>query len=258
MDKLKKIKLGSIVLLIGVVLTASYFVKVYLNKPISENISLPEVKIVNTTVQLDKETNKKINNLCLLLESQKVKNDSLTRLKVKNALIEFDSIFYDKSKVLNKIAKNNVDSIVKILNKKIDEVNNIQNNIRTVKEDYEYRTDLYQSLILFIAAIIGFFGYSNFKDIEVKSKEIAEKRVNKYTDERITEIVTIKAEEHVKSSILDVTETEFEKLRKKFEIQLNDLLENKIKRDNAIESDQITNLKSEIKELKRRISELEG
>ena len=261
LEYIKKVRWRGIVLFIAVILPASYFIKVFLNKPKSENIALPEVKIVNTIIQLDNETNKKLKKLDLLLETVKTSDDTIVRLKLKLAIKELDSVFFNKSNELNNIANNNVDSIVKVLNKKIDEINNIQNNIRTVKEDYEYRTDLYQSLILFIVAIIGFFGYSNFKDIEEKAKNIAEgkaeERVKSFTDEKISEIVSGIAEDQVNKVIQDIAENRFNEISKKYDNKLDLLIKEKLDSIEGIENDEIVNLKAEINVLKRRISVLE-
>lgn len=273
MNKLKEIikiiSLRTIVLIIAIILTALYFVKVFNSKPISENIILPEVKIVNTTIQLDKETNSKLKSLDLLLEKINTKNDSVSKLRIKIAIKELDSLLYRKSNELNNMSKNNLDSIVNILNKKISEINNVQNTISNVKEDYEYRTDLYQSLILFIVAIIAFFGYSNFKDIEVKSKEIAERtaekraeeraeeRIIEFTDEKISDIVSSKAEEKVDQVIQEIAERKFNDISKNYEIKLDEVIREKLDSNVQSENDDITNLKAEIKKLKLRISDLE-
>lgn len=265
-DFLKTIKWEprNFILFIAVILTAMYFFKVFSHKPVSENINLPEIKIVNTTIQLDNETNNKLKSLELLLETVKTKNDSATKLKLKYSIKDLDSIFFNKSKELNNISKNNVDSIVKTLNNKIAKINDVQNTISNIKEDYEYRTDLYQSLILFIVAIIGFFGYSNFKDIEVKSKQIAEEtaekkaeeRVNEFTDEKISDIVSIKAEEKVGQVIQDIADKRFNEITKNYEDKLDKVINEKWDSYMQTENDDITNLKAEIKDLKRRISEL--
>lgn len=262
--KIIKSELRNFILLFAVILTAFYFFKVFSHKPVSENITLPEIKIVNTTIQLDNETNNKLKSLELLLETVKTKNDSAIKLKLKYTIKDLDSILFNKSKELNNISKNNVDSIVKILNNKIAKINEVQNTISNVKEDYEYRTDLYQSLILFIVAIIGFFGYSNFKDIEVKSKQIAEEtaekkaeeRVNEFTDEKISDIVSIKAEEKVGQVIQDIADKRFNEITKNYEDKLDKVINEKWDSYMQTENDDITNLKAEIKDLKRRISEL--
>lgn len=251
----------NIVLFLAVLVAGFYFYTVIVSLPRHEDIILPEVKIVNTNIQLDKETSDKLRNFELLLERAKYPKDSISLIRLKLSIQDLDETFFNKSKELNNIAKSNVDSIVTVLNKKISDINNVQNTISTVKEDYEYRTDLYQSLILFIVAIIGFFGYSNFKEIENKSKEIAkksaDKRILEYSEKKITEIVSQKAEEKVNEIVQGVAQTKFSEITKDYENQLDVLIKEKIESNVDTENIEITKLKAEIKALKEKIIDLE-